>query len=200
MNHPLPLRRRRASAARERIVEAAYDLFARDGVICTGVDAVTERSGCAKMTLYRHFPSKEALVIDFLDERHRRWTSDWLMKRVEEGELAPEDRLLRIFDVFDVWFNSPEFEGCAFITTLLEHRQEGPINERSIAGLSDIRRFLQDLATQAGFAEVERFGRSWHMLMKGSIIAAHEGQRNAALEVKQVARVLLESWPRAPVS
>jgi len=62
-----------ASAARERILHTAHDLFYRDGIRATGIDRMIAESGVAKLTFYRHFPSKNDLVLAFLDHRHARW-------------------------------------------------------------------------------------------------------------------------------
>ena len=63
-------------SGRERISRAAYELFSRDGVRAVGVDAVIARAGTAKMTLYRNFPSKDDLIVDFLRRREELWTRD----------------------------------------------------------------------------------------------------------------------------
>ena len=72
------------------------------------------------MTLYRHFASKDALVLAFLERREQRWTKDWLQAEVERRATEPGERLLAIFDVFDEWFHRPDFEGCSFVNVLLE--------------------------------------------------------------------------------
>ena len=64
------------------------------------------------MTLYRHFGSKDALVLAFLDRREARWTKDWLQHEVERRAVDPAERLLAIFDVFDEWFQREDFEGA----------------------------------------------------------------------------------------
>jgi AcrR family transcriptional regulator len=61
-----------ASDARERILDTAYELFSRNGIRAVGVDAIIDRSGVARMTLYRHFGSKDALVLAFLERRDER--------------------------------------------------------------------------------------------------------------------------------
>src|SRR5713101_3141881 len=71
------------SDARERILEAAYDLFSREGIRAVGIDSIIERSGVARMTLYRHFRSKDDLVLAFLERREARWTRDWLQREAE---------------------------------------------------------------------------------------------------------------------
>ena len=109
------------TVARERILDAAYDLFSRRGIRAVRDSTpIIEHSGVARMTLYRHFGSKDELVLAFLERREQRWTRDWLQREVEERTADPAERLLAIFDVFDGWFRQPDFEGCSFINVLLE--------------------------------------------------------------------------------
>src|SRR5687767_9983473 len=90
--------------ARERILSTAYHLFRRRGIRAVGVDEVIARSGVAKATLYRHFPSKNDLVLAFLDRREAEWTYGLVEARSRERGTTPEEQLLAIFDVFDDWF------------------------------------------------------------------------------------------------
>src|SRR5919106_6239860 len=87
-------------SARERILETAYRLFSRHGVRAVGVDRIVASSGVAKMSLYRHFRSKEELVLAFLQEREQRWTRDWLHAEASRRGETGADRMLAIFDVF----------------------------------------------------------------------------------------------------
>jgi len=185
------------SVARERILEAAYELFSREGVNAVGVDTVVARSGSGKMTLYRHFKSKEALVRAFLERREELWTKSWFEKTLMEGQKSAEERLLSVFDAFDEWFRKPDFEGCSFVNSLLEGRETETIRSAAAQHLANIRNILERFAREAGLIDVERFARAWHVLMKGAIVARHEGQLDAALEAKSTARLLLGSWPRA---
>src|SRR6266498_5045721 len=89
--------------ARERILRTAYDLFARRGTRGVGIDEVIDRAGVAKATLYRHFPSKDDLVLAFLQRRERRWTLEFIEAEARRRGSTPEGRLLAIFDVFDEW-------------------------------------------------------------------------------------------------
>src|ERR1700728_1726870 len=107
-------------SGRERLRRAAYDLFSRHGVRAIGIDTVIAEAGTAKMTLYRNFPSKDDLILDFLRNREQRWTREWLIAEVMERADNPVGRLLAIFDVLSDWFAKPDFEGCAFLTTMLE--------------------------------------------------------------------------------
>jgi AcrR family transcriptional regulator len=179
--------------ARERILGAAYDLFSKQGIRAVGIDAIVEHSGVARMTLYRHFSSKDALVLAFLERREQRWTKDWLQREVERRAEDPGERLLAIFDVFDEWFQRDDFEGCSFINVLLEIGEPGhPLHSASSDYLARIRDFVQALAAEAGIADPEGFARQWHILMKGSIVAAGEGDPQAARRAREIGALLLE--------
>jgi AcrR family transcriptional regulator len=181
------------SDARERLVSAAYELFSRRGVQAVGVDAIIERSGVARQTMYRHFQSKQDLVLAFLERREELWTRDWLQAEVQQRASDPRKRLLAIFDVFDEWFRTPGFEGCSFINVMLEHPEAAhPVHHAAAAYLAGIRQFLEDLARQAGIPDAASFARDWHILMKGSIVAAGEGDRDAALRAKKIATGVLD--------
>jgi len=178
--------------ARERILETAYELFSRNGIRAVGVDRVITESGVAKMTLYRHFGSKDELVLEFLRRREQRWTQEWLQAEVERRTDDPAERLLAIFDVFDAWFRTEDFEGCAFINVLLEVADRtSSVRRATIVHLATIRSFLQGLASDAGVADPEDFARSWHILMKGSIVAAGEGDHEAARRAQAIGKLLL---------
>src|SRR6266849_6186703 len=115
----------RPASARERIDRAAYELFSRHGIRAVGVDTISARSGVAKMTLYKHYRSKEELALAFLRRREELWTHSWLEQEVERRAHAPAARLLAVFDVFDKWFRRSDFEGCSFVKVLLEHGDPG---------------------------------------------------------------------------
>jgi AcrR family transcriptional regulator len=180
----------RASAtpdARERLLTAAYELFSHRGVQAVGIDAIIERSGVARQTMYRHFASKQDLVLAFLERREQVWTKDWLQNEVRRRASDPQGQLLAIFDVFDGWFRSADFEGCSFINVMLEHPDPTDAVHRAAASyLAGIRHFVEDLARRAGVPDAGGFAREWHILMKGSIVAAGEGDRDAARRARKL--------------
>ncbi|WP_043114718.1 TetR/AcrR family transcriptional regulator [Pseudacidovorax intermedius] len=109
--------------ARDRILSTAHDLFYRDGIRATGVDRLIAESGVAKLTFYRHFPSKDALVRAFLDHRHARWMAwfiDALGRHGANEAAHGSAHLLLLADVLDEWGAQPDFRGCAFINTVVE--------------------------------------------------------------------------------
>jgi AcrR family transcriptional regulator len=181
---------------RERLVDAAYDLFSREGVNQVGVDKILARSGCAKASLYSNFKTKVDLAIVFLDRREAVWTRGWLESEIKSRATNPEARLLAIFDVFDGWFRTKEFEGCSFINVLLESKVDSPVRRAAAIHLAKIRAMVSRLAKEANLREPEKFAQAWHMLMKGSIVSAGEGNRNAARDAKCAARLVLSGWKR----
>jgi AcrR family transcriptional regulator len=180
------------ASGRERIERAAYGLFSRRGVRAVGVDTVISEASVAKMTLYRNFDSKDDLVLAFLRRREELWTKRWVRAEATRRGETPQRRLLAIFEIFDEWFREPGFEGCAFITTMLEFAdRSSPVRQASVSHLAEIRTFLRELAAAAGAPDPDGFARQWHILMKGSIIAAGEGDTEAALRARELGELLL---------
>jgi len=183
--------------ARERLLAAAYELFAEKGIAAVGVDAIVERSGCAKASLYKNFESKTALALAFLERREELWTRQWLETETKRRASEPEERLLAIFDVFDEWFRNETFEGCSFVNVLLESGRGDPIRSAATDHLASIRAIIREFAVDAGLAQPDEFAQTWHMLMKGSIVSAGEGNAEAARQAKRAAALVLDGWPRA---
>jgi AcrR family transcriptional regulator len=179
---------------RERLLDAAYELFSVHGISQVGIDTILEKSGCAKASLYNNFDSKEALAIAYLERREALWTRAWLEDEVRRRARSPRARLLAFFDVFDGWFQRKSFEGCSFINVLLESEPDGAVHREAATRLAKIRAILHGLAQEAGFAAPEKFAQVWHMMMKGAIVSACEGNRNAAREAKEAARLMMEGW------
>jgi AcrR family transcriptional regulator len=188
--------RRVEAPPRERLIEAAYDLFSKSGVSQVGIDTVLAKSGCAKASLYGNFKTKVDLAVAFLDRREKVWTRGWLETEIRRRANTPEARLLAIFDVFDGWFHKKSFEGCSFINVMLESKAESPIRRAAALHLAKIRGIVRNLAEEASLDDAESFAQAWHMLMKGSIVSAGEGNRKAARDAKRAAQLVLKGWKR----
>jgi AcrR family transcriptional regulator len=183
----------RVSKARQRILDNAYELFSRRGIRAVGVEEVIARAAVAKATLYRHFPSKDDLVLAFLEQREQLWTRQFVEAGARERGTTPEERLLAIFDVFHDWFQRDDYEGCSFVNVLLETAdRDHPFGVASAKHLENIRTIVRTLAVEAGLRDPEAFALSWHILMKGAIVQAAEGDREAAHRAKAIAQLLIE--------
>jgi AcrR family transcriptional regulator len=176
--------------ARERILETAYGLFAKRGVRDVGIDEIIARSGVAKATFYRHFPSKEALVLAYMER--------WYQARHDAIEEAiahahnPDDALLAAFTVLDEWFSRGAAEVNTFLHVMIEFGAEHPLGQAAMAHLAAIRERLAALAEAAGLNDPEGFAWSFHILTKGAMVASIEGDQRAALRARNLARVLID--------
>jgi AcrR family transcriptional regulator len=178
---------------RERILSAAYELFSRRGIRAVGTDEVIERAGVARATLYRHFATKNDLVLAVLDRREQLWTHGLIEAQSHLRGSTPEERLLAIFDVLHDWFqNRDGFEGCSFINVLLELGPDHPAGQASIVHIDNVREIVRQRAFAAGLHDVEDFAWSWHILMKGAIILAAVGDAEAARRAQKMARALID--------
>jgi AcrR family transcriptional regulator len=179
--------------ARERILSTAYDLFARHGIRAIGVDRIISEAGVAKTTLYRHFQSKDDLVIAVLERREEIWLVGWLQPRIEALGDSPDGRLLAIFDAFGEWFLEEGYEGCLFVSSLIDaHDRTSPIGAESATRLANIRSLVRTLAEQAGVRDAHAFAHKWQLLMLGSIVQAVEGHPGAAQQARALGELLIE--------
>ena len=180
--------------ARERILDSSYELFSRRGIRDVGVDELIEHAEIAKATLYRHFPSKDDLVLAFLERREELWTRGLVEAGAKSRGPTPKEQLLAIFDVFDEWFRSEDFEACSFVNVMLEMGPEHPVGRASARHLENVRAVVRELAEEAGLRDPASFAHSWHILMKGSIVAAAEGDVEAARRARSMARLLIDQY------
>jgi AcrR family transcriptional regulator len=183
--------------ARTRILDAAYDLFSREGINAVGIDRIIAAAPVAKATLYHHFASKEDLVCAFLDLRGKRWTADWLAAEIERRAADGEARAIAVFDALDEWINRPDFEGCSFINTLIEiGNRGGPIHKTTVRHLDSIRAMMEGYAREAGAANPRETAFQLQILMMGAIVSAGRGDGQAARRARTLAELLIHSSER----
>jgi AcrR family transcriptional regulator len=162
---------RRGSAARERILETAERLFYRDGYHAVGVDTIVAESGVAKMTLYRHFPSKDHLIAAYL-ERTNEQLLTWVEKLIAPHD-DPRKALEAVFEGVAKLASSPECLGCAFVGAAGEfpepdhpgHRAAAE-HKRAVVGR------LSQLAAQAGARDPNALAEELLLIMDGAWSAA----------------------------
>jgi AcrR family transcriptional regulator len=180
--------------ARERIIRTAYELFRAHGVNAVGVDRIVADASVAKTTLYRHFRSKDDLVVAVIERHRELWTHGWLEHEVQARGRTPAGRLHAIFDVLDDWFRETSYPGCLFTNTLLEtHELRSPIHKAAVQGIEDIYAFLLRLAEEAGTKDPAALAHRIQILMRGSFVAAVEGNKAAVREAGEVARLVLDA-------
>lgn len=179
-------------AVRERILDTATRMFYNQGIAATGVDSVIEAAGVAKMSLYRHFGSKEKLIVECLTRLDVRY-HEWFVTQVEDRAGDPVDKLLSIFDVLDEWFTSSHFRGCAFINATVELADpRHPARKPAMRHKERNRDYVQELAAAAGVPDPVRLSRQIMLLIEGAIITALvQDDMEAAKNAKEAAKVLV---------
>ena len=156
----------RAKPARERILLTAHDLFYRDGIRSTGIDSVIEQAGVTKVTFYRHFPSKNILIVAYLDYRHERWMT-WFTAALQRhgGTLSA------LVPTMAEWFRAPGYRGCAFINGVSEIASALPqVSEITRRHKADMQKAIAALLPPG--RRRESLARALALVVDGSIVQA----------------------------
>ena len=169
-------------------MDTAFCLFNEYGYHVTGIDRILSESGVSKATLYKHFRSKEELIIAVLQQRHDQVTAG-LVKTLEASQQSP--KVLAVFDMLDTWFKSENFFGCNFIHANAEFAQEN--SEIKILVMLHKNRLINILKeTLPKFNHAKELAEKLLLLMDGAIVQAHLRQDlHAAKTAKKIARVML---------
>ena len=182
-----------ATEPRERLLAAASLLFAENGVARTGVDTLIEAAGVAKATFYRHFPSKDALVMAWLADPRTRWF-DRVRLKAEAEAARPGDVIPRLFEAVAEWLEDGDFVGCPYLNTAVEVSGSAhPAGEASRGYLAEIREYLTRSLAEAGHADAARLGPELHALLAGAISLGVATRSTApALAAREAAIRLIE--------
>jgi len=180
-------------SVRDRILSTASELFYQEGVRGVGIDRIIAESGVAKMSLYKHFKSKDVLIATYLEERTENWLA-WLHTRVEELATEPCDRILAVFDVYKEWFEQPDFHGCAFINTSIELFDSGhPAYQVCLNHMQAVADFLSNLVKEAKLPEPDILASQLMILLKGAVVeTVMQGNSDPAVRAKQAAVILIK--------
>jgi AcrR family transcriptional regulator len=181
-------------SARDRIMQAASTLFYQEGVQNVGIDRIIAESGVAKMSLYNHFKSKDALIAAWLQQRDANWR-EWFQNTVEAQATDPKERLLAMFDALEAWFSQPDFRGCAFINSSVELVDpEHPGYQVAIAHQREIYDYILQLVKAAEIANPDTVAEQLLLLVEGAIVVAMMRRSPAAAtQAKTAAATLLQA-------
>lgn len=176
----------------ERILQAATELFYRQGIRATGVDTIVKMANTTKMSLYKYFPSKDDLILAFLRKRDADFNS-WFIEQIDSRANTPNAKLLAIFDVIEEWIAIPEFRGCAFINAAAEFPIEGnPVHQISAEFYDNFRGYMTGLAQACGAKSPDILALQLSLLIEGAIVSEqmkrHSGSASYA---KQAAMILI---------
>lgn len=172
----------KSPGARERIVLTASRLFYREGIRATGIDKIIAESGVAKMSFYRHFPSKNDLIAEYLQQ----WQQSWLehfIGAVEQRSMPSGSSLEVMADVLQDWFAEPHFRGCAIINAMAETAEpEAKISAIIQQYREQLEAFLTTLAGRFGSVSPASTASQLMEAIQGAIITAQAVNGKAATE------------------
>ena len=182
---------------RAHLIDVAVELFNRLGYHAVGVDRVIAEAGIAKTTLYRHFKSKEELIVAVLRRIDEQFRED-MRECVDRIAREPEQKILATFDFLEDWFKEEAFYGCAFMCAAGEYSvrpsavfQEAAMHKRLMVS------YLEELARAAELNDPGRVAEEINLLHEGATAVAHiTGEPGAAIKAKAVAARLIEDAKR----
>ena len=182
----------RRPSARERLLDAADELFYEEGIHIVGIDRVIEKAGVAKASLYSTFGSKDELVRAYLTRRYeqrRARITEWVTRYD-----TPRDQLLGVFDALGDSIAQPGYHGCAFANATAESSRGSVAEQVTQAYRGWTRALFTDLARAAGAADPATLGAQLHLLYDGVNWAARiDRDLEAAGRAKAAAAILLDA-------
>jgi AcrR family transcriptional regulator len=183
---------RRSPSARERIIAAAGRRFMEAGIRGTGVDSVIEDAGVAKATFYRHFPSKDDLVVAWLRDPAARWF-DPIRARAEASIRDADEAIPALFESVAEWLEAERFRGCPFLNTAFEFTDPShPARVLVRDYLDEIAEHLRAVLARSDFLEPALLATEIQALLIGAISLAVARHTSAfALSGRAAAQQLL---------
>jgi AcrR family transcriptional regulator len=183
-----------ATSTRQILIDAAYELFGREGFHTVGLDRILTDAGVSKQTFYNHFQSKDDLILAVLDMRHHAETRTVAELFAKLGGEEPRDRLYALFDVFEAWFNLPSFRGCIFLTAAAEFPvPHDPAHRAAAAHARAFVDHLHELATLAGADDPRSLAEQLAVLVEGIVAFRHvTGDARTVDIARQTGKLLLD--------
>ena len=187
----MPEQTAKQPSPRERLLAASDELFYRDGVRSTGIDAVIEKAGVAKGSLYYIFGGKDELVAAYLRGRLQKWRQQ--VEAAQAGADDPDAKILAVFDAVADYVSLPEYRGCPFHNAAAE----APAGEAQQMAIKEYRTWLRQsfvqLAADTGVSDSEALADALTVLYDGALATtgSAESARNAAMTAKRIARLTL---------
>lgn len=192
------------SAIRDQLVDTAIRLFNRHGYHATGVDRLMEETGIAKTTLYRHFRSKEDLIVAALAKVDEQ-SLDEMRAFVEAATGDPHQRILATFDLLALWLEDAEFKGCPFVAAAAEYGEPGepldPVFQQARLHKRLLLAYFEELVRLARIPDPKPVAQQLMMLHEGATAVAQVlGRAGVAVNAKAAAARLIGLDPAATLS
>jgi AcrR family transcriptional regulator len=182
------------SQLKHRILNVASELFQTRGINATGVDTIVAVAGTTKMTLYKHFTSKELLILEVLKKCHQDFQT-WLDDRLSRHNKKPAEKLQKLFDAIEEWIDSPDYQGMAFLKAPSEFPEvSSAIHQLSAEQSEAFRDFLATLAQEAGAKDHKGLALQLSLLIEGAMQAEYIRRGSGSIKyAKKAAKILIDN-------
>ncbi|WP_104668164.1 TetR/AcrR family transcriptional regulator [Ensifer adhaerens] len=189
----------RRSEIRGHLLDTALRLFNLHGYHATGIDLLIAEAGVAKTTLYRHFETKEDLILAALERRDEQSRAE-MRAFVEQRANGPYERLLATFDFLEASVRDKQFRGCIFMSAAGEHKEAvDPVFRAAVMHKRLVLAYFEELAHAARFAEPKRVAETINLLHEGATAVAQVTRTGEPVRrSKRMAASLLAEEARAP--
>ena len=158
--------------AQEHLLRAAGELFYEEGVRAVGVDAVVERAGVNKMSLYRQFSSKDDLILAYLERKDTQFFG-YVEASFAKHPGAPSKQLLQYFDDLAVRASNDGYRGCPFVNVAVEFPDTSHAARRFVAGnKARLMARITALASEAGADDPVALADALGLLIEGVYAAS----------------------------
>jgi AcrR family transcriptional regulator len=185
---------------KEKLFQTAARLFFQHGYRAVGVDTIAFESGISKMTLYRHFPSKDDLIAAYLHEIDRDFWRYYELST--QTAVSAREKLLAFFQALQDYVTSPACYGCPFINVASEYPEaDYPGQQIALAHKQSVRDHFLHLASEAAARQPEALADALLLLMDGAYISARmygESSSNPASHVADAAMCLIDAHCSQP--
>ena len=186
------------SILREKILITATNLFQTQGINSSGVDNIVAVAGTTKMTLYKYFLTKEALILEVLVKNQQDF-QNWWDEILNSNNQKPSDKIQQLFDYIEEWVNSPDFIGVSFIKASAEFpNEENPIHQLSSQQSREFRQYICKLASEATIKDADGLALQLSMLFEGAVQAEQMQRGSGAVKyAKKAAKILIDGAIKA---
>lgn len=178
---------------RRKILAVATELFYRNGIHATGIDTIIAQSNIARMTLYKHFPSKESLIEAVL-RNHVENTRQHLESISKQTDKTPEERLWLLFEGVNQTVQAPEFFGCPFINATAEYSDANhPFHRIAVEYKQMFRDYIFQIVEQLNVADPQALTAQLFLLIEGMLVAAQvDAQQHTSEQALAAAHILVD--------
>lgn len=182
------------TTTRQRLIESAFRRFYKDGFRNVGIDQILADVGISKTAFYKHFESKEDLMLAALEDHHRTFAADFQKLIAARGGDSPRRQLAALFDAVESIVQHEHFQGCVFINVSIEFPlPHEPAHQAAAESKREIERLVRDVAARAGAADPAALAEELCLIMEGAYVTQHVTGNPATIAIaRRLALAVLE--------